>query len=88
MTATYQPANSVALRRLADDLDRAKDELLEVYARRTSLSRAEIAHLMTVEGEFHGAAAVEVGLADLVLADRRLRECPVCGQVATRATTS
>jgi ATP-dependent Clp protease protease subunit len=52
------------MRRLADLLDKMKEQMLDRYATRAKASREQLAEMMDAETWLTGAEAVEVGLAD------------------------
>jgi len=54
------------MRRTADLLDKVREQILDNYARRAKLSRAELAAAMDAETWYTGAEAVETGLVDSV----------------------
>ncbi len=55
---------SAEMRRTADLLDKVREQILDAYARKSSLSRAELSKAMAAETWYNGAEAVAVGLAD------------------------
>lgn len=52
------------MRRMADLLDKVRDQILDAYSRKSVLSRKDLSKAMDNETWYTGAEAVEAGLAD------------------------
>jgi ATP-dependent protease ClpP protease subunit len=77
---TRASGGMLALRQAAEGLDRSNGMAVDILARRTRQDRSVIELWAARETVFTGAAAVEAGLADRVVPDRRSYACPCCGR--------
>jgi len=66
---TYAEGNSKDLRKVAEDLDKHGEAILDIYQQRTGKTRKELADMMDGETFFLGTEAVEKGFATMVIDD-------------------
>ena len=66
---TIAMGDAAEFRKYADHLDKAKSELVSIYAKKSGQSEEHISDLMDAESFFNADEAVEIGLADLVQGD-------------------
>lgn len=81
---TFALGNAVEMRKAADDLDRLRVSMADVYAARTGRKREEIEEAMSAETWFSAADAVAYGLATEVVAAKRAAACAVPDEIRAR----
>ena len=67
--------DAAELRRQAELMDKIKDTIVGVYAARSSLSAEDAAELMSLETWFTATEALDAGLADTVIAAKKIAAC-------------
>ncbi len=67
--------SSEELRALADEIDRMKSVMLDIYAKRTGLARPEIEAMMAAETYLSAKDAVAKGFADKIEKSRKVAAC-------------
>lgn len=63
------------MRQEANELDRLKEKLINIYAERTGLARDELSRMMDDETWMDGAQAVSLGFADTLLESQKAAAC-------------
>lgn len=72
---TFAMGGSEDFRRMADELDRQKGLLVDIYVKRTGKSADEVAAIMSAETFMSAQDAVDAGFADKVVEATRIAAC-------------
>lgn len=79
---SFAIGSSGELRAMADEIDRMKAIIVDIYEKRTGMARAEIEMLMASETYMGAADAIERKFADRVVDDVRVAACDLLDRMA------